>query len=294
MRRTLACAVLTSALALGLSSPANAQTEVVFCDGCSPGAKFRAAIRVADGPGRIGVGDRNNGELVMYRVHHKNMRKFSMASESSSQRERDEFFAYSDAYRHLGGSRPINVEVRLPDAIGLSTRSSIQSRAAKAPPEGLPGKNLSGFDLVSDGPLRERFMAGASDIGNWPGEYDAASFYAKVIVSTGKSLHTGADFQIAVTFHFRDGSYARTYYQSETQRLQLSEVRDSTGNLIYTESKDEVAVDYSSYMWPGAFLRPDYARGIDFLRQRGVVSSRGEIRRGTVLVKDAVVVRQPR
>lgn len=294
MSRMLTGAILIAAFAVAISPSANAQTEVVFCDRCGPDGKYRAAIRAVDGPGRIGVGDRNNGELVMYRVHHKSLRTFSMASEASSQRERDEFFAYSDAYRQLGGGRPINIEVRLPEAVGITTRSSVQSRAAKAPPEGRPGKNLSGFDLVGDGPLRERFIAWASDIDNWPSQYDAASFYAKVIVSTGKSLYTGADFQIAVTFYFRDGSYARTYYKSETQRLQVSEVRDSTGNLIYTDSKEEVAVDYSSYMWPGAFLRPDYARGIDFLRQRGVISSRGEIRRGTVLVKDAVVVRQPR
>lgn len=235
----------------------------------------------------------------MFRVGSKTIRGFSINPEAATQKEQDEFFAYSDAYRQRGRAGYIGMEIRLSEAGGAGISSALMAPrdhqgmavAAVAPPEGAPGKQLSGFDVVKDGPLRQRFLAWASDVSNWPGLKDPLSFYAKLIVSTGKSLYTGADFQIGATFYFRDGSYAITYYSSSSQRLQISEVRDSVGNLIFTDSKEEVSVDYTNYMWPEAFLRADYARGIDFLWSRGAMAPNGEVKRGTVLVKDVVIVR---
>jgi len=241
----------------------------------------------------------------MFRLNSKSLRGFSITPVAVDPRERDEFFAYSDVYRSRGETGYIKVEIRLPEGRVQASEiplSDLRERAPAggsnqlvqrvAPPEGLPGKNLSGFDVVKDGSLRQRFLEWASDISNWPDQTDSASIYAKLVVATGRSLYTGADFQILAEFHFRDGSTATTYYQSSTQRLHISEVRDSVGNLIYTDSKDEVPVDYSSYMMPGAFLQPDYARGIDFLWRRGAMSPDGQIKRGTVIVKDMVSVRE--
>lgn len=187
---------------------------------------------------------------------------------------------YSDLWR-LGGPQVINLHMD----------------TANAPAGSLPPYfPSSGFDITRDGPARQALLNWAKNNYNWPNVSDQALMYFKVFIGNAVSIATGAPYAIRITLRFPDGSTTKVDYNSVTQSLEVIEVRDSQGNLIYTISDDPVQVNYTSYELPGARNYLDYNRGLGWLNNRGllIVDARGgiQVKEGTVIVGDVVTVTQ--
>jgi hypothetical protein len=257
-----------------------AQLPVTLCDGCNEQQRRAAAISSARGYGHALVGDRRTGYLYRYIVNvigsHLAIPP-GVLKTTASDRQAEEFYVYSEAYRAHQSSGVIVVDVE------------VSKRGGVLPPH-FPN---SAFDVTRDGAARTALIDYMSDTRNWDGS-SSRLFYAKLIIEQGRSLMTGSDFAIRITSRFTDGSKVVLFYDSSKQALVFGEARDSVGNLIATSSMEPVQVDYSSYETNEASTRADYSRGLEWLRSHGVVtthpSGRVSVRQGTVLVGGAVSV----
>jgi len=185
---------------------------------------------------------------------------------SPSQAMRDQYSAYVDLLKSRNGIGGVV------DIVGTIAPMSFPSSA---------------FDVTEDGAGRNALMQFAGDTSQWPACCEAQRYYAKLILQHGKQFYTGADYLIRLSFKFQDGGTVVINYDSTCQCLKFVEARDSAGNLIATASAESVPVDYSSYAEPDARYRADYARGIQWLQQRGVVVVGAG---GTVTVRSGVVI----
>lgn len=269
----------------GASGRASAQetANVALCDGCTS-AQMQEKAKTS-GLHLVHVGNRATGQLNAYWVDLTPIWVYPMdwvvTPMSVTEERAMEFMAYSDAYREAGGATVVDFNVYT---------------AAAQPTTVPPHFPQSGFDITRDGSARQALLQWAKNVDNWPDAGDRRSFYAKLVIESGKKLHTGEEFAIRITFRFPDGTVAKVDYQSATQSLVVAEVRDSAGNLIYTSSQSPVQVDYSSYERPEARNAPDYNRGLGWLNSHGLLIVRPNggigVRSGTVIVGSVVTVQQ--
>lgn len=258
------------------------QAPVTMCDACSAQQRSQSAASAVSGYGITLIGDRNTGYLYKYVVNvigpSFGVLPPGITQAQPTNAQAEEFMLYADAYR-AGGVGVIDLEARI-------------TQSAQPLPPAFPN---SAFDVTQDGAARNALISHVANTDNWPW-LDSRMFYAKLIIQHGKTLMTSGEFTIRVTSTFSDGSKVVLNYDSAKQALVFVEARDSAGNLIATSSNNPVQVDYSWYETDAARGALDFDRGLQWLRNQGVIFVNGNggytVRNGTVLVGGVVTVAQ--
>lgn len=282
------CAAMTS----GQLMAQTGLPEITMCDGCPVSQKLQLAREKSQGLGFELIGDRTTGEVKGWIVNHIDPAggiPFGVhpADHQISDAVKRQFAAYSAVYRERQNTAPIEITVNLANARVLGRAMVV---AAADLPAAFPD---SAFDVTEDGAARASLINWMKDTNNWENNLTSqAILYARMTLLEGRAWYSGLDYQITITANFADGGKVVLRYNSTTQQVEFVEARDSVGNLLSIVSDQPVPVDYSWYNRPEAQNQPDYHRGIQWLNARGVISSGGAVRTGTVIVGGVVKVQE--
>ncbi|WP_367380884.1 hypothetical protein [Stenotrophomonas cyclobalanopsidis] len=285
-----ACAALSS----GQLMAQTGLPEITMCDGCSVEQKLQLAREKSQGLGFELIGDRSTGEVKGWIVNHIDPAGgipmgVHPADDQISDAVKRQFAAYSDLYRVQQNTAPIEITVNLASASAAARTNAIVVAAADLPPA-FPD---SAFDVTEDGAARASLINWMKDTNNWENNLTSqAVLYARMTLLEGRAWYSGMDYQITITANFADGGKVVLRYNSTTQQVEFVEARDSVGNLLTIVSDQPVPVDYSWYDRPEAKNQPDYNRGMQWLNARGIISSGGTVRTGTVIVGGTVQLQE--
>lgn len=233
--------------------------DVKSCPNCTTAQLASAAI----GTGRLGevlIGDPATGILYRYFVEREPWMDgkylYFAYPEGEPTAEQTELWYHAGAvWRNLGS--------KWSGALQLNMTSAVLAAAS------LPA---SAFDITTDNAAREQvrsYVAGAG----WMSMFDSNSwlFSLQMVVKSANNVIKNFGFKITFVVKFSDGTTAVFEYNSDTNSVEFKEARDSSGNLIATNSSTGVQVDYGpTYLSPNARFLSDFDRAIQWFQLNGV------------------------